>query len=510
MAKIKYPFHWLESYVTWVGGVALLGVAAFFRFYQLGSLPPGLYTGEAKVGLAAAGLAYHGWLPGFSGDASFSPLWIWLQAGAVKLFGHTAFALRLWPALLGVAAVFVVWRWAKDWFGTQVSWIAALLVAVTPWAVTLSRNAVPASLAILLVPLTLWLGVRAYQSPALMNRIWLGAAIILDLFAGPFGWLTLGAALITGLILMLTSKRWPQITTSSIPAIAAVVIGLGGFAWLAWASRAALSHLASATGVTLNPTQLADSFVRTILMFNITGDQSWRHNFSGQPMLNAFIGLMLVVGILAAIVYFRQRRHAALLILFALLLLPAWLSASTAPNALAAAAALPVVILLAAVGINYMLDLWYTTFPINSAARSTGQSVIILLLILTGYQGFTQYFSAWGESIETYSAYEEPAVQTAHFLTTTKFSGQRFVVGRPDELPVVNYINYDNTAYRPIEPASITNLPLDKTAKQFIITAAARDDAAKQLLLKYPGGRLRPQLSTFSQNEIFYTYETVQ
>jgi hypothetical protein len=289
-----------------------------------------------------------------------------------------------------------------------------------------------------------------------------------------------------------------------------VVAGLGGFIWMAWVSRSALSHLAAATGITLNPTQLADSFVRTLLMFNVTGDQSWRHNFSGQPMLNAFVGLMLIVGILAAIVRFRQRRHAALLILFVLLLLPAWLSAATAPNALAAAAALPIVVLLSAVGINYMLGLWYTTFPINSAARSTGQSVIILLLILTGYQGYTQYFNAWGESIETYSAYEEPAVQTAHYLATNKFTGHRFVVGRADELPVVAYLDYSSSAYQLIQPVGIITIPLDKTATQFIITAAARDDAAKQLILKYPGGRLRPQLSAFSQNEIFYTYETVQ
>jgi hypothetical protein len=156
-----------------------------------------------------------------------------------------------------------------------------------------------------------------------------------------------------------------------------------------------------------------------------------------------------------------------------------------------------------------MLDLWYTTFPINSAARGTGQAVMILLLILTLLQGYTQYFRAWAVSAETYTAYNEPATQAARYLRGHAFTGQRTVIATADELPIIAYLTHGQAKanYQPLEPKQLEALPVTPGAHQFIITATARDNAAKSLSLKFPGGKLRPELSTFSQNEIYYTYE---
>ena len=87
--KIRPPFAWLGRHAALGGLVATVAIAAAFRFFELGSLPPGLYDGSASLGLQAQNLVDHGWLPGLNAANGFAPLWVWLQAFSIKLFGHT-------------------------------------------------------------------------------------------------------------------------------------------------------------------------------------------------------------------------------------------------------------------------------------------------------------------------------------------------------------------------------------------------------------------------------------
>jgi hypothetical protein len=246
-----------------------------------------------------------------------------------------------------------------------------------------------------------------------------------------------------------------------------------------------------------------------LLMFNLRGDGSAAHNLAGEPLLNAFIGLMLVGGILAALSRLSQRRYRVTLFLLVIFLLPAWLSVTGVPNANHAAAALPVVALLVGIGVSYMLELWYATFPINSAARSVGQAVIIVLLVLSAFQGYAQYFRAWAGSSDTYAAYNEPAVAAAQFAATQQAPGPRYIVAPAAEQPIVAYLTA-RTPHIALEPAQVAGIPLGTGPQHFVITSAARDVAAKSLGVKFPGGTLKPHVSAFSQNEIFYTYEVIR
>jgi len=154
-----------------------------------------------------------------------------------------------------------------------------------------------------------------------------------------------------------------------------------------------------------------------------------------------------------------------------------------------------------------MLELWYATFPINSAARATGQAAIILLLGLTLLQGYTQYFQAWAGSTAVYVAFNEGTVSMAGHLKTDKFVGERYIVASADQFPVVDYLDYGFGGYRDITPADLVVLPVATASRQFYIATASRDDAVKTLKDKFPGGVLQPHYSAFNQVEIYYTYE---
>jgi hypothetical protein len=339
----------------------------------------------------------------------------------------------------------------------------------------------------------------------------LSAVLILDLFMGPIGWLLVATTLAIGGTLLIRKRQLFKLDRARVAGAAAFTVGLAGFGYLVGASLGAVKALPQAAGLVTSAGTLGTSLVRTLLMFNVTGDENYRHNLAGEPLLNAFVGLMFVAGILIGISRLHERRYRVYFVFFIVLLLPAIITSVGVPNAARAAATLPIVLGFAAVGISYMLELWYRTFPINSAARGTGQAAIIVLLGLSMFQGYTQYFRAWANTGQVYAAHNEGAGRMAHnILVDKKFTGTRFVVATPDEQPVVSYLVDGAKPYTALEAKGIAGLPITPGARKFIISAASREEAVKSLKLKFPGGVLRPLLSDFNQAEICYIYEVTK
>jgi hypothetical protein len=513
--KIRPPFAWLGSHTSLAALASVILSAVLFRFYQLGSLPPGLESGGGKVGVQALALVQQGKLPGLDAATGYAPLWIWLQALSIKLLGHTELALRLWPAVLGTVAVVLLWLWAKQWFGLRIAWLASFLLAVTPWAVTISRNAGPAALLPFMITLTLWVGTLYWRKRSVPRAIAMALVLALNLLSGPVGWLLAGTALLTGAWQLARKKQLFKFSTASIAGGAAVLVALAGFGYLLAMSMSSLRGLPMAAAIGKG---LGSNIVNTLLMLNVpgAGDQNWLHNIAGEPLLNAFVGLMLVAGLLVAISRLHELRYRLLFVFLIVLLLPAFLSGVGVPNAAHAAGAMPLIFVLAAIGISYMLELWYRTFPINSAARATGQIMVMILLALSFFQGYTQYFRAWAGSSEIYTAYNEGPTEIASRLrdqqahAKTKFPGTVIVVTTKDQQPVISYLLHTDTAYVLTDPSGVVAMPVGHGSRQFWISQAARDDAIKAIKAKFPGGHLLPKYSDFNQNEIYYTYEVTK
>src|SRR5207245_4198417 len=89
----------------------------------------------------------------------------------------------------------------------------------------------------------------------------------------------------------------------------------------------------------------------TLLMFHVHGDDNWRHNLPGAPMLDPLTGALFVLGLV--LVCRRPRDRAAPTLLFAWLfamLLPNLLSVEGVPHGLRSCGVLPAVALLAGIG----------------------------------------------------------------------------------------------------------------------------------------------------------------
>ncbi len=133
--------------------VVIMLIASALRLILLGSIPLGLQQDEASIGYDAFCLANYGidrngyhWpvYPITWGCGGGSPLLIYLNVISTRLFGTGIVNLRLIPAVLGIATVWLFYHilriaFSDSTFKNELSLLGAFFLAVCPWHVILSR-----------------------------------------------------------------------------------------------------------------------------------------------------------------------------------------------------------------------------------------------------------------------------------------------------------------------------------------------------------------------------------
>ncbi len=497
--------------------------AIFFRFYKLDALPPGLHPDEAANGLDIFRMIdHHDFRVLYNTNGPREALFFYLQAIFVVTIGNVILALRIAPAIIGTLAVVMAYLWATDWFGRRTGLVAAFIFAVSPWAVTITRDGFRASMVPLMIASVAYLAGKAYKTQKIGYFIAAGVVAGLGLYTYVAFQLFVGIVILALGYLLILRRQWFKSSWRKIGlgliSLLVVLSPMIIFTIKHPADSFARSGGTSFMNKSLNggkPLQtLVDSSVKTLLMFNFKGDTNYRHNLGGLPMLNVFIGVMMLLGIFVCLARLGRLKYFMVLAIFATMLLPAALTAESLPHALRAVGAMPAVFIIAAVGINYFLSRWYATFPVNGPARNFGASLIALLLVLTAFQGYKQYFVAWAQDPKTYEAYAEDMVQAAYYLNQYGIKGNsaeqtsNFLVVDGYSVKTIEYLARKKADFKRLDLSDLRNLPLGSGKKLFIVAVNGDTDAALETLRsKYPGGHLGPHYSPFNDKILFYSYE---
>lgn len=139
--------------------ILIIATAAVLRLYRLGDYPVSIYWDEAAIGYNAYSIAQTGadeygrkWPLAFESFNDFKlPGYIYLDSLFVKILGLSEFAVRLPSAIAGILSVTFIYLLAKKLFGKEtIAQLSALLLAISPWSLQLSRAAFETNIALAL------------------------------------------------------------------------------------------------------------------------------------------------------------------------------------------------------------------------------------------------------------------------------------------------------------------------------------------------------------------------
>ena len=163
--------------------IGIVVLAFFLRVVSLSNYSVGFTADEASFGYDAYSLLKTGrdqwgssWPISLRSFGDFKlPVYTYLAIPSVALFGLNEFAVRLPNALLGTLAVLFTYLMLKE-FGDRLKWskadkvalFAALLLAISPWHIMLSRGAYEANLTSFFIPFGLWAFSRGISKPKWM------------------------------------------------------------------------------------------------------------------------------------------------------------------------------------------------------------------------------------------------------------------------------------------------------------------------------------------------------
>lgn len=137
--------------------IVIFLIALFLRFYKLGEIPNGLYQDETAIGYNAYSILTTGrdehsspyplYFKSF-GDWKL-PVYIYLTAGSVRLFGLNGFSVRFPSALFGVLSIIILYFYIRAITkNPTLALLVSGLLAINPWHVFYSRATFEVSVAL--------------------------------------------------------------------------------------------------------------------------------------------------------------------------------------------------------------------------------------------------------------------------------------------------------------------------------------------------------------------------
>lgn len=385
----------------------VFAVAAPPRLLGLDVLPPGLHHDEAYEGIDGARILA-GARPAFlSENFGREPLYAYVIAPLIGLFGQTPVAVRGASALFGLLGVAGAWFWGRALFGSTTGLLVAALTAASYWHLHESRLGMrpiglPAFLA--LASGCIWLAARH-------GRRWcwplaglaLGLALLTYLPARLFPAVLIGQAVVGAWAADLRGWR-PRALRAGLGSLSVLLVAVAVSApmWLHFranpddfsARSAVVSIFASPEAQAAPVAALLNNVGLNLGMFVWRGDDTVRHNLPFRPAFDPLVAVFFLVGIVFTLRHVRRPEHLVLWLWLPPMMLPGLLSDS-APHFLRAIGILPAVFALPALGLRASTT-WVTDrlrVSRNPAAARLPAAAVVLVLAASQALTWTDYFA---------------------------------------------------------------------------------------------------------------------
>lgn len=512
--------------------IVILLIAALFRFWQISTLPGGLFPDEAANGLDVNSILNGDLQPFYERGNGREALFFYLLAIPVSLFGRGPWQHHIVSATLGFLEVLAAYFLARRLFGKRVALLSGFFMAVSSFATTVSRTAFRANLIPLFTTLTLLFIVKLFQTKDKKSKLLSALAAGVSFGLGFYTYISyrMMVPLLLGFgILLLLAFRDELKTMLKKYFSSFNMFVLGFLASFGWLGIYFLTHPGSFIGRAgqvsifskdLNNGDVLGTFLavlqKTILGFFTAGDLNWRHNVSGAPFLSPFLSPFFAVSLIIftlsffVLLYRIWKKtttpdlwHKTLVAgWFWFMLVPEITTAEGIPHGLRLIGVIPAIFILSAWGVDW---LWRRLKKLIQPRGITISLAIFFLLSIFVYN-FYLYFGLTASSPEYYYAFRSDLTEVSDYLnrhgqkTSTFLSLDKFSVQTVDYLTTAK-----GRPFALLDPERTYLVEL-KPGDQVIFTQSTMFDRIK-FLEYHPEVRLvKQELNKFGQ-PIMLVYE---
>ena len=440
----------------WLLLLTILIGAAGLRLWRINSLPPGFHLDESFEGLEAWRILT---------DATYRPIFLAGNSGVLVLnayanalmfwlfqrFGGEAgpVAMRVTAACFGVLGVAALYglagelqKLSKSRLSVWFPFFAAASLTLMRWHIHFSRIGIEPILVPVLWASAIGLLLHGWRTGNWLSFAGCGVLVAASMYAYQAAWVIppLMAPVMLLLLLQDPSTGTLQFSNLRIQAwlprlrtrrgvglgvtVLVTLLFLIPFIHYTWRNGDSVllrqTQVAASGGAESDPSStIWNDTVGTVLMyspFGAPGDQSFRRNIPGEPVLNLWQDLLFFLGLAIAIWRVRQPGYAITLMSLVALLLPGALS-NHAPHFHRILGASGPTAMLCAIGLDW---LWQWRRLTNDERRTTKANDVrrssfvvrqlswlsLLLLFLGGVTSIQDYFVRWAALPRLYYAFD--------------------------------------------------------------------------------------------------------
>ena len=381
--------------------LGVFGLAAFFRFYKLGQVPPEMFSDHAEKLIDVTqvlGGQYRIFFPRNTGREAFQ---MYLTAGAARLFGTgiSFLSLKIGTCLAGLFTLPYIYLLGKEIANRRVGLFAMFLAGAAYWPNVISRVALRFTLYPFFAAPTLYYLIRGLRRRQRNDFILAGVALGLGVHGySPFRVMPLVVALVLVVFLVHRPNRerkktawqalWIVGLISLLIFLPLLRYALGNYEMFSYRMATRMTGVERA--IPGPPLKIfLENMWKSLIMFQWDNGKIWVHSIPGRPALGVISAVLFTLGLVAVAYRYGKQRHwidLALLLSIPLMMLPSALSLAFPdenPSLNRSGGALIPVFLIA----SLMLDqLWLSLKKALPPRRGKwlAWSVVVLLLFFSG------------------------------------------------------------------------------------------------------------------------------
>ncbi|MCD6289496.1 MAG: glycosyltransferase family 39 protein, partial [Anaerolineae bacterium] len=425
----------------------LLLVAAAFRLWQIGTIPPGLFGDEAADGLDALDVLAGRGQVFFPANYGREGLHMFLVAFSFLLLGVNELALRFPSIVAGLVTVPMTYWLGKELLkrtpleDSPVPLLAAGFLATSFWHVHFSRFGVRGVFTPLMTTIAFWafwkginrrdwrwlagsgiaLGIGLYfYTAARLVPVFLGLYLLIEWWINDRN----GRPSILRRLFGGVAAMYAAAIIVAVPLLRYFLQHPGSFT-----SRAGEVFVGNPRVSSGNPIiKSLLALVGNTLQFFIAGlgDRDWFYNLPGRPVFDIITGVLAIVGVIYLVQRWRRRRYLFLLLWWPVMLIPTFLAVDRIPALPRALGVLPGLYFFPAIGA------WYAATWAQERVSPRDRQVVLIgalagALIFHATMSWWDYFVTWGHSAGAFDAFDGDVVAAAHWLNRHPPSGLAYI-----------------------------------------------------------------------------------